>query len=56
MAEIETPCIGICKLDPAGTFCTGCKRTLDEIMRWRAMSDAERRAVMTALPTRSFPI
>lgn len=56
MAEIETPCIGLCKLDPAGAFCIGCKRTLDEIMRWRTMTGEERRAVMAALPARELPI
>jgi predicted Fe-S protein YdhL (DUF1289 family) len=47
-----TPCIGICRLDARG-YCLGCRRTGDEIARWRTMSDAERRYWMdTVLPAR----
>lgn len=49
---LETPCVNICLLDPATGACLGCGRTLAEIASWAAMSDAERRAVMTALPAR----
>jgi predicted Fe-S protein YdhL (DUF1289 family) len=48
-----TPCIGVCKLDAQG-FCLGCRRTLDEIARWGAMSDAERlRCMREVLPGRT---
>jgi predicted Fe-S protein YdhL (DUF1289 family) len=49
---LETPCINICLLDAETGLCLGCGRTIDEIARWSAMSDRERRAVMTALPAR----
>jgi predicted Fe-S protein YdhL (DUF1289 family) len=50
-----TPCIGICRLDPQG-YCIGCRRTIDEIGRWRAMSEAERLRVMRdVLPLRKRP-
>lgn len=49
---ILSPCIGTCRLTPAGT-CEGCLRTGDEIMRWRDMTDAERLYVMDViLPAR----
>ena len=41
-----------CLLDPATGACLGCGRTLTEIASWASMSDAERRAVMAALPAR----
>jgi uncharacterized protein len=48
-----TPCIGICRLDDRG-YCVGCRRTGEEIGRWRAMSDAERLYVMqVVLPGRT---
>jgi predicted Fe-S protein YdhL (DUF1289 family) len=50
---IQTPCINICKIDPATRLCTGCGRTLDEIARWGSMSDAERTTIMHELPLRS---
>jgi predicted Fe-S protein YdhL (DUF1289 family) len=49
---VETPCVNICLLDPATGACLGCGRTLAEIASWASMSDAERRAVMAALPAR----
>lgn len=46
---MESPCVNICKLDRAGRTCTGCGRTVDEIARWRGMSDAQRRTIMERL-------
>jgi predicted Fe-S protein YdhL (DUF1289 family) len=42
-------------MDPQSGLCRGCLRTLDEIARWGAMSDAEREAVMRELPSRERP-
>ncbi len=39
-------------MDPARDVCAGCWRTLDEIARWRDMSDPEREAVLAATATR----
>ena len=33
-------------------LCMGCGRTLQEIARWTSLSDAERTAIMAALPAR----
>lgn len=49
---LETPCVNICLLDNETGLCVGCGRTLAEIAGWAGMSDAERRAVMAALPMR----
>lgn len=50
-----TPCIGTCRLDARG-YCLGCRRTGEEIGRWRVMSDAERLHVMRdVLPLRKTP-
>lgn len=40
----ESPCIKVCHLD-VHDVCTGCRRTLDEIVRWSTMSQPERIAV-----------
>jgi predicted Fe-S protein YdhL (DUF1289 family) len=42
---MESPCIRHCTLD-AQDVCVGCRRTLDEILRWTTMTAAERQAVM----------
>lgn len=49
---IATPCIIVCAVDGESGLCLGCFRTLKEIAGWRALSDAERAAVMTDLPGR----
>ncbi|CAN5492407.1 hypothetical protein BH09PSE4_BH09PSE4_09410 [soil metagenome] len=48
---IASPCTNVCRIDARG-LCEGCARTLDEIARWSVMADAERRAVIAALPAR----
>ena len=49
---IPTPCVKVCVVDGESGLCLGCFRTLPEIARWAALSDAERTAVMGELPTR----
>lgn len=46
--QIPSPCVRRCALD-AYRCCTGCGRTIDEIMRWRDMSAAERDVVLARL-------
>lgn len=53
MRSIESPCTGVCRLDPRGEACLGCKRSLEEIADWSMLSDAEKRAVLTAVKQRT---
>ena len=48
-----SPCNKVCVMDAEGRYCLGCARTLDEISRWSAMSDAEQAAVLDELRTRA---
>jgi predicted Fe-S protein YdhL (DUF1289 family) len=50
--SVLTPCIKVCVIDAAAGLCAGCGRTLAEIGAWRDLSDAQRLAVMAALPER----
>jgi hypothetical protein len=47
---IASPCINVCRME--GDVCMGCLRTLDEIARWREMSDHEKCAVLAAIEQR----
>jgi hypothetical protein len=49
---IDSPCINVCRIDPAANVCIGCYRSIDEITRWRGYSDGERKRVLAALPLR----
>ena len=49
---MSSPCINLCKMDPAAGLCIGCGRSLDEIARWGAMREDERLRVMQDLKIR----
>lgn len=49
---LASPCIGICRMDTAREFCTGCFRTLEEIGCWQMFSDADKRRILEQLPDR----
>ena len=49
---IVTPCVKVCIVDPESSLCLGCHRTLMEIGGWSRFSEAEREALMAALPGR----
>jgi hypothetical protein len=51
-AEIESPCIKICVIEPKSRLCTGCLRSIDEIGRWSQMSRDARQSVMDDLENR----
>ncbi|NMG65547.1 DUF1289 domain-containing protein [Azoarcus indigens] len=50
--NVASPCIGVCRMNPATGWCEGCLRTLDEIANWSRASDADKRRVLLALAVR----
>ncbi|MCY1645404.1 DUF1289 domain-containing protein [Methylorubrum sp. SL192] len=48
----SSPCTKLCVLDAVTGLCEGCGRTRDEIGLWGSLSEAQRLAVMAALPER----
>jgi predicted Fe-S protein YdhL (DUF1289 family) len=44
-----SPCIAVCRLDPATGLCIGCGRSIDEIARWPDLDDAERQRIVERL-------
>nr|WP_269140172.1 DUF1289 domain-containing protein [Pseudothauera nasutitermitis] len=49
---MPSPCINVCRMEPDSGLCAGCLRTLDEIARWGAADDAERRRILAAVAGR----
>ena len=47
-----SPCIGICRMDTAREFCTGCFRTLEEIGCWQMYSEADKQQIVAATAER----
>lgn len=51
---IDSPCIDICRIEPASRLCLGCWRSIEEITAWGRMSAEERRRIMEELPRRKW--
>ena len=51
-AEIESPCIKICVIEPKSRLCTGCLRSIEEIGAWSSMTPQARAEIMADLPAR----
>lgn len=50
--RMASPCISLCRMDPATGWCEGCLRTIDEIAAWGQIDDAQRQEVLRCLPAR----
>ena len=51
-AAVPSPCISVCRIDPATGWCEGCYRTIDEIAHWGLLDDEEKTAVWAQLGRR----
>ncbi|HWI81049.1 DUF1289 domain-containing protein [Ramlibacter sp.] len=51
--EVPSPCVSICRMDPASGLCEGCCRTIDEIAAWSRLDDAGRREVWRRIGQRA---
>ena len=52
MSSVPSPCIDVCRMDPASGLCEGCLRTIDEIAGWGSASDARKRLILAAIAQR----
>jgi len=49
---IPSPCVSVCRIDPASGLCVGCLRTLDEIAAWGSLADGAKRAIWNDIERR----
>jgi predicted Fe-S protein YdhL (DUF1289 family) len=49
---VPSPCVSVCRIDPANGLCEGCSRTLDEIADWGTMTDPDRLATWARIVRR----
>jgi uncharacterized protein len=47
-----SPCVAVCRIEPATGYCRGCWRTIQEIAGWLSMTADEKRRVLRELPAR----
>jgi len=48
LGTIPSPCVQVCRIANDG-YCTGCKRTIDEIRDWCIMSEYEQKKLLFEL-------
>lgn len=51
-STVASPCTSVCRMDARTGWCEGCLRTLDEIVIWSKLDDADKRAVWRLLDER----
>lgn len=55
LRQPPSPCISVCRIDPATGWCEGCARTLQEIADWPMLSVLEKDRLLLRLAERSKP-
>lgn len=53
---ISTPCRKTCQTDSQRAYCQVCKRSVDEIVNWRAYTETQRKKIMAELPGRDIEL
>jgi len=51
-SPVPSPCTSVCRMNPDSGLCEGCWRTIDEIVQWGQLSDADKRAVWREIERR----
>jgi predicted Fe-S protein YdhL (DUF1289 family) len=54
--DVSSPCLSVCRMDPASELCEGCFRTLDEIAAWGGADDESKRAIWRLIGERIGPL
>ena len=55
LRQPPSPCISVCRIDPASGLCQGCARTLQEIADWPMLTMREKDALLFRLAERTKP-
>lgn len=50
--DVPSPCISVCRMDPASDLCLGCYRTLREVAEWSTADDDAKRRIWAAIAQR----
>jgi predicted Fe-S protein YdhL (DUF1289 family) len=51
-SPVPSPCTSVCRMNPDTGLCEGCWRTIDEIIQWAQLSDADKRAIWSQIERR----
>ncbi len=56
MTAVPSPCISLCQMDAPTGLCKGCWRTMDEIIAWSKLDDADKQQVWTQIAQRKTQV
>lgn len=51
---MKSPCISRCNITEDSQYCKGCKRTIQEIIRWTQFTDEQRENILRMLKHRNI--
>jgi predicted Fe-S protein YdhL (DUF1289 family) len=54
LAEVKSPCVGVCAMDDLTNFCQGCYRTLEEIQQWWDLDNVQKKIVVEVASQREL--
>ena len=55
-SEVPSPCVSICRMDPATELCEGCCRTIEEIAAWSQLDSDTKRGVWRRIAQRALDV
>ena len=56
VADIPSPCIGVCAMNGSTGLCEGCFRTIDEILAWWDMDNDGKAQLMQVIEQRQHSL
>ncbi|MBI3283342.1 MAG: DUF1289 domain-containing protein [Burkholderiales bacterium] len=54
-AVVPSPCVNVCRMDEANGWCSGCYRSIDEIICWSKVGNQEKLHIWHKIHQRLLP-
>lgn len=51
--RVPSPCVSVCRMHPDSGLCVGCLRSIDEIVAWGRLGEADKRRVWRDIEQRA---
>jgi len=52
----DSPCTGVCTIDPKSGLCKGCYRTQEEIAKWSMYREYQKKKVLSGLKNKRIKL
>jgi hypothetical protein len=51
--RVPSPCVSVCRMNPDDGLCSGCLRSIDEIIAWGSLDEPSKRRVWESIVARA---